>query len=117
MPSTYTSKNPQYTRASGIFKADSFTVYKLNISHLCDGACEGTSEWTISKFGYKNVNIKAVDPTFFWLSGEGRRQLSVVRSGLSHYQVCARVGGVGRARSRLHADRGVGGRRSGNKCE
>jgi hypothetical protein len=22
-----------------IFKADSFTVYKLNISHLCDGAC------------------------------------------------------------------------------
>jgi len=49
MPSTYTSKNPQYTRASGIFKADSFTVYKLNISHLCDGACEGTSEWTMQQ--------------------------------------------------------------------
>jgi hypothetical protein len=30
--------NPQYARASMIFKADSFTVYKLNISPLCDGA-------------------------------------------------------------------------------
>ena len=58
-----TKNRPSYTRASESFKADSFTVYKLNISHLCDGACEGTSEWTISKLGTKNVTIKAVDPT------------------------------------------------------
>jgi hypothetical protein len=58
-----TKNRPTYTRASEIFKADSFTVYKLNISHLCDGACEGTSEWTISKLGTKNATITAVDST------------------------------------------------------
>ena len=60
MPSPYAS-NPQYMRAVKIFSADSFTPYALSVSHLCNGEWPGISAWTITKLGYKNATITAVD--------------------------------------------------------